>query len=190
MQRAADLEAGDVDGEPGRDVVRLGGDEQRGHRLVDDAVLAGDQLGLALEGDGHLDVDGLVQVDPEEVHVEDVAPHRVPLHVLEEGRHRAATLDVEVDHGVEALVGDQRGAQLPPVHGEVHRVATEAVDDAGDLAGATEAPDGPGALGDADGGVQLDLGHRKAPTSEIAPERYQCGRETLPARSPAATEPT
>ena len=86
VQRVPDLEARDVDGEAGRDVVRLGGDEQRREDLVDHAVLPGDGLGLALEGDGHLDVDGLVQVDPDEVDVQDVAAHGVALHLLDQRR--------------------------------------------------------------------------------------------------------
>src|SRR3546814_7291312 len=98
------LERRDVDHELRGDVGGLGGDEQGGEHLVDDAVLTGDQLGLALDDDGHLDVDGLVEVDADEVDVQDVAAHLVALHVLDE-RGGAAAVDLEVDHGVQAMVG-------------------------------------------------------------------------------------
>ena len=85
--------------------------------LVDHAALAGDGLGLALEVDGDLDVDGLVEVDADEVDVQHVAAHGVALHVLHE-RGRAVAVDLEVDDGVEALLGDERGAELAPLDGE------------------------------------------------------------------------
>src|SRR3546814_16131756 len=86
-------------------------------------------------------------------------------------RGGAAAFDLEVDHGVQALVGDERRTQLAPVDSEGHRVATEAVHDARDLAFAAEAAGGAGSLGRARGGLEDDLGHRRSPTSEIAPER-------------------
>ena len=186
----ADLEVGDVDGEARRDVGRLGRDEQRLQDLVDHAALAGDRLGLALEVDGDLDVDGLVEVDADEVDVEHVAAHGVALHVLHQGG-RAVAVDLEVDDGVEALLGDQRGAQLAPLHREGDRVGPEAVDHAGDLALAAEAAGGAGALRGARGCREDDLGHRRAPTSEIAPERNSigCGPGTVvgPGRPPGPT---
>ena len=142
---AADLEVGDVDGEAGGDVARLGVDGEAGEDLVDHAALAADGLGLALEVDRHVDVDGLVEVDADEVDVEHVAAHRVALHVLHQ-RGRALAVHLEVDDGVEALLGDEGGAQLAPLHGEGDRVGAHAVDDARDLAFVAEAAGGAGAL--------------------------------------------
>ena len=147
---------------------------ERLQHLVDHAALAGHQLGLALEVDGDLDVDRLVQVDPDEVDVEHVAAHGVALHVLHQ-RGRAVAVDLEVDDRVQALLGDERGAQLPPLDREGDGVGPQAVDDAGDLALAAEAAGGTGALRGARGCREDDLGHRRAPTSEIAPERNSIG---------------
>ena len=64
---------------------------------------------------GHLDGDGDVGVDPEEVDVEDVAAHRVALQLLHDDEVALGPVDVEVDQGVEAGVGDEGGAQLAPL---------------------------------------------------------------------------
>src|SRR5690606_5024811 len=100
----ADLEVGDVDGDVGGDVVGLGGDGQGVQHLVDDALLAGDLLGLALEHDRDVDGDGHVDVDLHEVDVQHVPPDRVALELLDDGL-RPAAVDVQREQGVEALVG-------------------------------------------------------------------------------------
>ena len=145
-------------------------DGEAGEDLVDHAALAAHGLGLALEVDRHVDVDGLVEVDADEVDVEHVAPHGVPLDLLDQGGG-AVAVHLEVDDRVEALLGDEGGAQLPPLDGEGDGIGAHAVDDARDLAFVAEAAGGAGALRGARGCREGDLGHRSAPTSEIAPER-------------------
>ena len=112
-----------------RDVGRLGLDRERLERLVDDATAVLDLLGLAHEDDRHVDGDEGVGVDPQEVDVQDVAPHRVALQVLHDGEVGLA-VDVEGDQGVGARLGAEGTAQLRPGHGDGDRVTAEAVDDA------------------------------------------------------------
>ena len=67
-------------------------------------------------GDGHLDLDVGIAVDEDEVDVGDGALHRAALELLHDGEVLLA-VHREVDEGVEAGVGRQHVAQLPPVDG-------------------------------------------------------------------------
>ena len=112
----------------------------------DGAVLPLDLLRRALEHDRDLDLDLDVAGDPQEVDVDHVATDRVPLDVLDDGEVLAA-VDIEGDQGVEPGLGDQRGPQIGPLHGDGHRVLVQAVDDTRDLAVPQEAAGGSGAEG-------------------------------------------
>ena len=100
----ADVEVLDVDLERRGDVGRLGVDREALERLVDDAAAVLDLAGLAHQDDRHVDGDGCVGVDPEEVDVEHAALHRVPLQVLHDGEV-ALAVDVDGDEGVGAGLG-------------------------------------------------------------------------------------
>ena len=89
-------------------------------------------------------VDRLVHVHAEEVHVDDLAAHRVALEVLDEHRRGRAAVDADVED--RAGVGE-RVAQDARVDGEVRRLAVAAVDDAGHLARAAQPAGGTRALG-------------------------------------------
>ena len=124
--------------------------------LVDDALLAEDQRGLALEHDRHVDRDHDVDVDGEEVDVQHVAAHRVALHVLHEGLGLLRP-DLQREQGVEALVGGEGGPQVAPLDRERHGVGAPAVDHGGHLAVGPQAAGGGGTGGAAGLGREGDV---------------------------------
>ena len=90
----------DVDGELVRDVAGLAVTRSLLRAWSTRPPFVQHGLGLALEDDRHLDRRSRVEVDPEEVDVDDVAPHRVALHLLDDGGMRWP-VDLEVDEGVQ-----------------------------------------------------------------------------------------
>jgi hypothetical protein len=82
------------------------------------------------------------------------------LQVLDDG-HLLLAGHVERDHGVEALVGGERGAQRPPVDGHGRGAHAGAVHHRRDLARGPEAAGSSRTKGTADLGRHDDLSHRK-----------------------------
>ena len=131
------------------DLARLLGE----HAALDDArrLVGAEQL----EHDRR--VDRLVHVHAEEVHVHDLAAHRMALEVLDEHRDGFAAVDGDVEDRARVR---ERVAQDARVDGEVRRLAVAAVDDAGHLARAAQAAGGARALGLAGGEGKLrGVGH-------------------------------
>ena len=83
--------------------------------------------------------------------MDELAAHRVVLLILDDHRLGGAAVDYEVEHG--AGLG-QRQAQLAAVDREGGGLVAAAVDDAGDLARATQAAHRARALGAARGHLQ------------------------------------
>ena len=149
-----------------RDLVRdragLGPDRQLEQHVFDDAVVARDLFGLAVEHDRHVDLDGDVAADPQEVDVQHAAADRVALQVLDDRQLARVAVDLEVDQRVEAGVGRQRAAQLAPVDADGDGVAAESVDGGGNAALAAEPLARTGAGGAAGRRGKGDLSHRRS----------------------------
>src|SRR5262249_55598516 len=102
-QLVAGLAGGDIGLDARRDVLGLGLDAEREHKLLEDAAVS-DAFGLAGEVDGDLGGDGDVAPHPDEVDVQEVPPGRMPLDLPGE---REVLLAIQLD-------GDERvGARLP-----------------------------------------------------------------------------
>ncbi len=104
--------------------VGRAGDDHAGVHRLDDALGLAHPYRDAGELDGHLGLDVLVEGDADEVEVDDVAPHRVPLQ-LAGHRQVLLALHLQVDEGVETGLGVQDGVEVAAVHG--HRAGLEAV---------------------------------------------------------------
>src|ERR1019366_891716 len=130
----ADVEAGDVHLDRARDVLGSGLDGQPEHDLLEQAAVA-DPFGLADQVQGNLGADRDVGADPHEVDVDQVAAGRVALNLAGQGE-LVVPGETEADQRVRAVGEDV--AELTGRDGHGHRVAAEAVDDSGDLPGATE----------------------------------------------------
>ena len=148
-ERVVDLHARDVVLDRVRDVARQRLDVDLARLLGEHAALddAGRVVGAEqLEHDRG--VDRLVHVHAEEVHVHDLAAHRMALEVLDQHRGGLAAVDADVEDRAGVR---ERVAQDARVDGEVRRLAVAAVDDAGDVARAAQAAGGARTLGRAGG---------------------------------------
>ena len=91
-----------------------------------------------MQRQGHGGVDRLVEPDLLQVDVRDVAAHLVRLELLEHRRVSLAAFDDNVEHGIEAAPGRQRGAQLALRNRDRDRLLAS-VEDARDQPAATQA---------------------------------------------------
>src|SRR5690606_17175547 len=94
--------------------------------------------GLAFEVEGNLGLDGLGEVDSDEVDVAVFGPVGVPLGDTGHRRERVATLDLAGADGDETGLAVECGMQIPRVDRHGDRVVAQAVDDRRDHALATE----------------------------------------------------
>ena len=128
-----DLHLADVVGEGARHVAGRGAHRDRVDSRVDQAALGQHGLGLALEVEGHGDLDDLVEAHDHEVEVGDVALHGsrwrdltiVGCVVPSTSRWMSALSPAGPGEGV---------TQLPAVDGDAQRVHAVAVEHGGDLA--------------------------------------------------------
>src|SRR5690606_7901324 len=120
----------------------------------DHALLAQDLDGLALEDDRDVDGDRGLDVDGQEVDVQHVAAHRMPLQLLHDGLGGVA-VDLQGQQRVEAHLRGQRRPQVAPVDAERGGLGAAAVQHGGDLPRGAQAP-GCGRAGGAAGLGRVD----------------------------------
>ena len=141
MDRALRLEVAEVHREELRQILRQADDLDLVHHVADDV---GRQLDRRrrLRVDvvqRHLHVDLLVRGDALEVDVQYLLLERVVLHVAQQHALGARAVDLEVeDRRMERFLA-QRVEEIVVVELDVDRRGAAAVDDARDLAGATQA---------------------------------------------------
>jgi hypothetical protein len=148
-----------------RHVLRRGADGDGVDRGVDQAAVGRHGLGLALQVEGHGDLDHLVQAHDDEVDVADVALDRVALQGLHDGRVDHA-VHAQVDQGVHAGRPGQSVAQLAPVDRHAEGVHAVPVEDGRHLPLGPQASAGSAAGRTTGGGDEGDFGHGVASTLE------------------------
>ncbi len=94
----------DVQLDSGRNVIRLGADQNRVAKMEKDATHLVDRLGLANDEDRHVDRALLLHVHGEEVDVERLARNRVLLDCVEQHGERLAAVELKVNDRVAAGV--------------------------------------------------------------------------------------
>ncbi len=132
VQRVADHELRHVHRDLVGDVRRQALDEERAHRMLQDAPVLLHPHRHPRHDDRHFDFDALGHGDAIEVHVDHFLGEGIDLDLADQGLHR---FRLSADHEVDDQVGDgvslHQAQELPPVELDEHRILALAVEDSG-----------------------------------------------------------